>query len=236
MLLVHGTYGIENGLWWSRKDLAAFKASGCAGAKILCKYQRGLSGKAIGSKIRHQEEIGLGPLWLHVVDPPRPGFWQPNFWDCVREAEKVIRAHPRLPIIMAHGFWLMIDDRGLDVLAGFFDAYPHLHADLSAVDQWWDPPEPTYGKLRDFICTYRTRLLFGTDAHPGYAKKRYFANSYRILETKGERLNGFFGAGRATYIRGLGLPREALNCIYWWNAVRLIPGARESLQALGVPF
>ena len=37
-----------------------------------------------------------------------------------------------MPVIMAHGFWLMNDDKGLDVLDGFFRKYPHLNVDLSA--------------------------------------------------------------------------------------------------------
>lgn len=234
ILQAPGTYWIHKGLGWSKKDLATFKASGCVGTKILSKYQPGLNRKAIVSKIDYQEEIGGLPLWLHIVDPPRPGLWQPTFWERVYEAEELISAHPNMPIIMAHGFWLMIDDRGLDVLAGFFDRYSHLHVDLSAVFQWWDPPEPSYQKLRDFIITYKDRILYGTDANPNYSKKMYYDNSFSIMETRGHRLNGFFGWERKTYIRGLGLSKEVLNYIYWWNAARIIPRVKESLESLGV--
>lgn len=235
ILMAPGTYWIDKGLWWSKKDLEAFKEAGCVGTKILSKYQPGLNRRAIVNKVKYQAQIGGLPLWLHAVDPPRPGFWQPTFWKRIHDAEKLIRAHPKLTFIMAHGFWLMIDDKGLDVLAGFFDKYPHLHVDLSAVFQWWDPPQPSYEKLRDFIITYRDRILYGTDANPTYARKAYYENTYRILETRGKELNGFFGVQRKTHIRGLGLPRDVLNHIYWWNAARLIPRVREVLCESGIP-
>ncbi len=228
-----GTYRIDKGLRWSRKDLESFKAAGCVGTKILCKYQSGLNRKAIVSKVKAQEQLGGLPLWVHVVDPPRPGFWQPGFWDRIHDAEKLIRDHPSLPVIMAHGFWLMIDDKGLDVLAGFFDRYSNLNVDLSAVFQWWDPPQPSYDRLRDFMITYADRILYGTDATASHAKKRYYENTHRILETRGRRLNGFFPADSQTYIRGFGLPKETLNRIYWWNAARLIPRVAEALSELG---
>ena len=55
-----------------------------------------------------------------------------------------------------------------------------------------------------------------------------------MLETREEHCHGFFPPRHEqTYITGLDLPKEALNHIYWWNAARLIPRVRESLQGLG---
>ena len=221
-------------MWWSKKDLDTFRDAGCAGTKIHCKYQRGLNSKAILAGIRRQGELDLPVLGLHIGDPPVPGFWQPTYWDCIADAEKVIRACPNTTFIMAHGFWLMNDDKGLDVLAKYFERYANLNVDLSAVFQWWDPPEPTYDKLRRFVVRYKDRLLYGTDGNPKFSRPANYRQSYRILETRGERLPGFFGGPhKKTYIKGLGLSKEVLNYIYYWNAARLIPRVRESLLRLG---
>ena len=55
-----------------------------------------------------------------------------------------------------------------------------------------------------------------------------------MLETLDKNCHGFFGGQcEPTYIKGLGLSKEVLNRIYWWNAARLIPRVGESLRKLG---
>lgn len=234
ILLAPGQYRTGRTLWWSMKDLERFKEAGCAGTKIHCHYTRGLGSKSNIAKIRRQGELGLPVIGLHIADPYRPGYWRPTYWDCIREAADVIAACPATTFIMAHGFWLMTHDEGLAALAEYFDRYPNLNADLSACFQWWDPPEPTHDKLRAFVVRYQDRLLYGTDGSPGYSRKRHYRNTYTILETRGEHLHGFFTPRKAhTWIKGLGLSKDALNRIYWANAARLVPRVRESLAGLG---
>ena len=233
ILFAPGSYRHPGVVWWSKKDLITFRDAGAAGTKIHRRYHRGLSRKPILSKLQRQGELGLPVIGLHIADPPMPGHWEPNYWDCIRETESVIRQCPQTTFIMAHGFWLMCADRGLDVLSDYFDRYDNLNADLSATFQWWDPPMVTYDKLRDFVVRYQDRLLYGTDGNASYSRKRHFESSYRILETRDEHLPGFFTRRYETHIKGLGLSLDALNRIYYWNAARLIPRVRESLLSLG---
>ncbi len=52
--------------------------------------------------------------------------------------------------------------------------------------------------------------------------------------TRGKNLEGFFPGHRTpTCLDGVGLPKDVLNYIYWWNAARLIPRVRESLASFG---
>lgn len=227
-------FRIQEGLWWSKRDLAQFAQVGCAGIKIYTQYNRGTARADFIRKVGYQGALGLPLIGFHVVDPPQGHYWQPSYWDCVHDAEKVIAANPHVTIIMAHGFWLMNEDDTLAVLGTFFDRHPHLHADLSAVYQWWDPPRPTYEVLRRFILKYKDRLLYGTDGNPGYSKLEHYQQSFDVLESSRRDLRGFFGGGLTNeFVRGLDLPNNALNYIYWWNAARLIPKVRESLAGLG---
>jgi len=231
ILLCPSDFVMNDGLWWSEEDLAMFKELRCAGTKIWAKYQHGAFDPEFVKKVRRQGELGLPAIGFHIADPPDGPFWKPNHWECIREAEKLIQRCPETTFIMAHGFWLMNEDRGLDVLAHYFDQYSNLNVDLSAVYQWWNPPKPNYDKLRDFIISYKDRILYGTDGHPGYTTPERLADSYRVLESDDEQLKGFFG--EKTKLRGLNLSTEVLNYIYYGNAARLVPEVRRSLLQLG---
>jgi hypothetical protein len=228
-------FRLKNGLWWNKKDLKQFAEDGCAGIKIWAQYDKGTATPSFIKKVGYQAEYDLPLIGWHVVDPPQGNYWQPSYWDRVYDAEKVIKANPNVTIIMAHGFWLMNEDDTLEVLGKFFDTYPHLNVDISAVFQWWDPPRPTFSKLRKFILKYKDRILYGTDGNPSYSKKEHYQQTYDILERKTGNYRGFFGGGNTTndYVQPLGLPLDVLNYIYWWNAARLIPQVKKSLGGLG---
>ncbi|MFV1965408.1 MAG: amidohydrolase family protein [Pirellulaceae bacterium] len=231
ILLCPGDFDTSDGLWWSEEELAIFRDNRCAGTKIWTQYRQGVLAPEFVKKVQRQGQLGLPVIGFHVADPPEGKFLKPNYRECIREAAKLIERCPETTFIMAHGFWLMIQDRGLDVLSGYFDRYPNLNADLSAVYQWWDPPQPTHKKLRDFIIAYKDRLLFGTDGHPGYTTPERLKRIYQILETSEDHLKGFFR--NETNLRGLSLPVDVLTNIYYSNAARLVPEVRRSLVQCG---
>lgn len=232
VLLAPRDTDISDGLWWSEEDLKWFKESGCVGTKIWAQNRLGLMEESLVQKVRYQGEVGLPAIGFHVADPPEGKWNTPHYADLIRDAELLIRQAPDTTLIMAHGFWLMNNDTTLDMLATYFDRYPNLHADLCATYQWWDVPEPTYEKLRNFIIQYQDRLLYGSDANVECTQEQY-QNSFRILESTDENLAPFFGDESTKNIRGLGLPLEVLNRIYYGNAARLIPRVKESLTDLG---
>jgi len=221
----------RDGLWWTAEDLATFKQHRCAGTKIWAQYHQQLLDPKVIKLVRRQGELGLPVIGLHIADPPEGKFWKPNYWDSIRETATLIERCPETTFIMAHGFWLMNEDRGLDLLADFFNENSNLNADLCAVYQWWDPPKPGYKKLRDFIIAHKDRLLFGTDGHPGYTSPERLNRIYRVLESADDELKSFFR--NKTTLRGLDLPLDVLNDIYYRNAARLVPEVRKSLIQLG---
>jgi hypothetical protein len=222
-------------LWWTMDDLDRFAKAGCAGLKVHCHYTRGINSEENIAKFRHQGELDLPVLGFHIADPPEGSYLKPGREECIADAIQVIESCPNTTFIMAHGFWLMNNDKDLDQLGGFFDRFPNLFVDLSAVDQWWDRPDPSPAKLREFVLKYQDRLLFATDGSPGYNTKKNYENSYHVYESDDENIkDGFFpGEKDKTTIQGLNLPLETLNRIYWWNAARTIPRVRETLKNLG---
>ena len=83
---------------------------------------------------------------------------------------------------------------------------------------------------------YSDRILYGTDLGkiqneediPEYFEK--YNRTFRILET-GEMIEGgFFGMNA---VKGLHLPREVLEKIYYKNALRIYPGLAERMNSPG---
>ncbi len=221
---------IANGVWWSDDDLEAFVKAGAAGCKWMIAWQDHFDTPQIIAKIRRQGELGLPVLGYHIATVPSGSTDIDKFWDWNRRAIKVIAACPKTTFIMAHGFFLMVDDEKLDVLDGYFRQYPNLYVDIGAAEQFWNPPEPDHRKLRDFIIAWKDRILFATDGSTEMSVNPCLINNFfRILETDQRNLGGYFGGN----IDGLELPLDVLNYIYWWNAVRVIPRVKESLLAQG---
>jgi predicted TIM-barrel fold metal-dependent hydrolase len=89
--------------------------------------------------------------------------------------------------------------------------------------------------LRDFMIEYADRILFGTDAgtwktsEETNKKAEAYNRAFRILETD-EMVEGSFFSNEP--IKGLNLPREVLEKIYYKNAVRIYPRISQSMEAL----
>jgi predicted TIM-barrel fold metal-dependent hydrolase len=88
-----------------------------------------------------------------------------------------------------------------------------------------------YDNLRDFMIEYADRILFGTDIGRWETKEetknmvKAYNNCFRIMETDDMVEGSFFGNEP---IKGLNLPREVLEKIYYKNAIRLYPKLSES--------
>jgi len=174
---------------------------------------------------------------LHIADPNQVfgnrGDWLKDpvyFWKQIRAFENVIAKYPNLTIIAAHGSWLVCQDAQIDYLRYLFSTYPNFYVDISATCQYI--PLVNRENLRDFYIEYQDRLLFGTDGGRvgddnmvNYIAGRY-ANFFAILETDEVVPTGFFGNNPT---KGLDLPREALEKIYYKNALKLYPGLKEAM-------
>ncbi|MEX0774953.1 MAG: hypothetical protein WD042_04460 [Phycisphaeraceae bacterium] len=218
--------------WMSREELTALKEAGAVGMKIWVGYSQVITREEFGRSLAHQGEVGLPVIGMHIADPPSGKTPPERFEAQIAHALAHVQANPGTTFIMAHGFWLMTQDKWLDRLDDYFTRYPNLYVDLAATAQAFGGQTLSYDRLRHFMIRWQDRLLFGTDGNEQYSQEdRYYFYWFRLLETRQPGLRGFFGGD--INIQGLALPLETLNHIYWWNAARLIPAVRQSLIARG---
>ena len=176
---------------------------------------------------------------LHIADPNGPfnnrTDWLKDpvyYWQQIRAFENVVAKYPDLTIIAAHGAWLVCQDAQVDYLRYMLSTYPNLYLDLAATFQYMSLVNRD--NLRDLYIEYQDRILFGTDGGRvadnaiDYFAGRY-ANSFEILETDHELGSGFFGNQSDQPIKGLDLPGEVLEKIYYKNALKLYPGLKEAM-------
>jgi predicted TIM-barrel fold metal-dependent hydrolase len=121
----------------------------------------------------------------------------------------------------------------LQTLAGWLDAHPNLYVDLAArISELGRQPVTA----RKFLLKYADRVLFGSDGPRDPERMRLH---WRFLETEDEYFlyaeNAFPPQG-FWRIYGVNLPDDVLRKVYYENAVRLIPGVRDRLNAPDRPL
>ena len=124
-------------------------------------------------------------------------------------------------------------DEQLDYLAYMLTTYPNLHVDLAARFQQFHRMDRD--KLREFMIRYQDRILFGTDVGRVGDDAEGFARRYHrcfLLLESDQKVTGSFFDNKIER-RGLALPREVLEKIYYRNAVKVYPRARNTLKTLG---
>ena len=166
------------------------------------------------------EPFGDGKRLGYMTDPI-------EFWAHIKAFENILIKYPKLTVIAAHGSWLMMQDAQIDYLRYLLSTYPQLYIDLSATFQYQH--FVNYANIRDFYIEYQDRILYGTDGGRIADEKEVnriadrYANTFAILETDRTVTGGFFGDKP---IKGLNLPKEVLEKIYYKNALKLYPGLK----------
>ena len=196
---------------------------------------------ALDPTFAEMEKLGMVVASIHIADPNGPYGNRTNwakdpveFWRQITSWRHVLERHPNLLAVVAHGDWLVCQDAQLDFLRNMFATFPNLNVDLAATFQYYYMVNPE--NLRDFMIEWSDRIVFGTDIgqmdNPEAAKNRaeaYF-RCFRILETDEMVEGGFFGRNET---KGLALPEEVLEKIYYKNTMRIYPRIKEQLQKLG---
>jgi hypothetical protein len=215
------------------------------GSKTLYKYIDNQAHEPAFTELERQDVLMTS---LHIADPNGSfdllkksadssaiKYWvfdPADFWCQISGFERVLNRHPNLRVIAAHGAWLMTQDAQLDYLRYLLDTYPNLNIDVAATFKFCNLP--SYDNLRDFYIHYQDRILWGTDNMrveiPGTVKK--CIDWFRFLETD-KVMNDLITADKKP-MKGLGLPREVLEKIYYKNALRLYPQVlATSMKKLG---
>ena len=241
--------GIE---YYTPEVIAKLKKEGYIGYKIWCgpsyrqdppvKYPY-VDGPVLEPAFAQLESQGVFLASLHVADPNGPFEWRTNwaadpveYWREIIALERVLHRHPNLNIVVAHGFWLMTQDAQLDFLRYILDTYPNCNLDISATINYVNLS--SYDNLRDFYIQYQDRLCWSMD----YSLKanqsslsyiiKFTGDWFRFLET--DDVYGADVSHNKKPMKGLNLPKEVLEKIYYKNALRIYPPQlKESMKRLG---
>jgi len=165
---------------------------------------------------------------LHIADPNGPFgkrqewmFDPVYYWGQIRAFENVVAKYPNLIIVAAHNAWLVCQDAQIDYLRYMLSTYPNLNLDVSATFSYMHLVN--YDNLRSFYIEYQDKILYGSDFgrfSEGESMQRtaeMFAANFAMLETDQMVWNS----------KGLNLPREVLEKIYYKNALKLYPGLKK---------
>jgi hypothetical protein len=241
----------QRGLTHKPKEMETWLKKGAAGYKIWQgPYYRVLKEGESGIKyfddpahekvLAAMEKVGMPGASVHIADPNQVfgnrGKWLTDpveYWREIMGMERVLQRHPKLVIVAAHCCWLSCQDAQIDFLRYLMSTYPNFYVDLSATYQYYNLVN--YDNLRDFMITFADRILYGTDQ--GKINKSQISNNcdgysrtFRILETD-ENVEG--GAFSSKPCKGLNLPKEVLEKIYYKNALKIYPGLADRMKKLG---
>jgi predicted TIM-barrel fold metal-dependent hydrolase len=187
------------------------------------------------------EEAGMPGASVHIADPNGPfwdrGKWAADpveYWRQIMGLERVLQRHPDMVMVAAHGAWLVVQDAQIDFLRYLLSTYPNFYVDLAATFQYFHLVN--HENLRDFIMEYSDRILYGTDIGrikdeseiPEYVDR--YSRTFRMLETDEMVEGGFFSMNPA---KGLNLPKDVLEKIYYKNALGIYPGLKNKMNSLG---
>jgi predicted TIM-barrel fold metal-dependent hydrolase len=142
--------------------------------------------------------------------------------ELLEQRTRMMAAHPRTTFICPH---VANNPEDLDWVSDLLDALPNVCIDFSArMDELGRQPY----SARDFFMKYQDRVLFGSDMPISAGMYRAY---FRFLESRDEYFDypGYLGEmDNVTRwkIYGLHLPDEALEKIYYRNALRIIPGLK----------
>jgi len=229
-------FKVKDGLRYSPDELYEWMKKGVVGYKIWFGVTDLIDDPMFEPTFAKMEEIGMLGTSIHVSQP-YPTKWCDDpirFWQAHNAWERVLDRHPKLKVVNAHMLDHFYSDEQLDYLMYVLETYPNVHVDLAARFQQFHRMDRE--KLRDFMIRYADRILYGTDIAGQPKAGRYeqvaemYFRSFQLLETDKTIRGGFFGE---TKTRGLALPADVLEKIYYLNAVRLYPRLKNVLTNLG---
>lgn len=243
-------FTIKDGLRFSPQELVEWQKRGVMGFKFYPGWERGvqIDLPANDPTFDRMEQIGMVAASPHVANPcgtfgrRTEWFAEPvEFWRQQHAWENVLKKHPRLVVVNAHMLWLCLSDEQLDYLRYMLTTYPNLNIDLATVPIFLHPVGRD--NLREFMIEYADRILFGTDMAskwfvPELDKKLpkirekvpQYQRYFEFLETDKELPSGIKDEHK---MRGLALPLDVLEKIYFRNAMRIYPHIADALKQLG---
>lgn len=243
-------FTIKDGLRFSPQELVEWQKRGVMGFKFYPGWQPGVRIDEAANRptFDKMEQIGMVATSPHVANPcgtfgrRTEWFAEPvEFWRQQHAWENVLARHPRLVVVNAHMLWLCYSDEQLDYLRYMLSTYPNLNIDLATTPVFLH----AVGRdnLREFMIEYADRILFGTDMADAWFvpvldkkfpdvrdKAPQYQRYFEFLETDKELPSGIDDERK---MRGLALPLDVLEKIYFRNAMRIYPHIKDTLTRLG---
>jgi len=229
-------YRIADGLKFSLEELVEWKNRGVVGYKIWVGVSTAVNHPANDPVFTKMEQLGFVGASVHIAQP-YPTSWCEDpvkFWAAQNAWQRVLDRHPNLVVVNAHMLDFFNSDEQLDYLMYMLETYSNLYVDLAARFQQFHRMDTD--KLRKFVIKYSDRILFGTDIskqpEDGNCKEvaEQYNRCFQMLETDKIIKGGFFGE---TETKGLALPKDVLEKIYYKNAAKIYPRVADVLKNLG---
>jgi hypothetical protein len=158
------------------------------------------------------------PQYHMFLHPEMPGYE-----DQIGARDRFVAAHPDLRFVGAHLGSLEYD---VERIGAFLDRFPNASVDMAArMSQVQYQSVRDLEKVRGFFVRYQDRLLYGTDLtlNPGEDPLEFkrsahgvWTRDWRYLATDETQRVEIIKAD----VRGLALPREVIDKVYYRNAVR----------------
>lgn len=150
----------------------------------------------------------------------------PSYEEQIAARDRMLEKHPDLKFMGAH---LGSMEWSVDLLAEHFDRFPNMYVDMAErVSHLQVQVQEDYQKVRDFFIKYQDRLIYGTDrGDRGEPDTKQFTerahqewrNHWKFFTTD-EPVTSWMINGE---VKGLKLPREVIEKIYYKNAEKLFP-------------
>ncbi|MFC4875052.1 amidohydrolase family protein [Negadavirga shengliensis] len=153
----------------------------------------------------------------------------PTYEELIASRDRLLEKFPSLRFIGAH---LGSMEWSVDEIAKRLDKYPHMAVDLAErISHLQLQAARDWKKVRDFICKYQDRIIYGTDMvieqDLGENKMLEKAREIRSRHWKFFVSDEKMSSPKIDMpFQGLQLPKGVVNKIYWDNAKRWYPDIR----------
>ena len=150
----------------------------------------------------------------------------PSYEAQIAARDHLLEKHPDLKFIGAH---LGSMEWSVDLIAEHLDRFPHMYVDLAErISHLQVQIQEDYHTVRNFFIKYQDRIIYGTDrGDRGEEDTKVFTtrakeewhNHWKFFTTDAPVTSWMIEGN----VKGLKLPREVIEKIYYKNAERLFP-------------
>ncbi|MHC4120232.1 MAG: amidohydrolase family protein [Planctomycetota bacterium] len=172
------------------------------------------------------------PQWHFYNKPDKP-----SYVEIMAARDRLLAKHPQLKVIGCHLGSLEFD---VDEMAKRFDRYPNFAVGIDGRTRYF--MAQARDKVRKFFIKYQDRILYGTDRSGGSftrsvrkATAREIESSRRSILDRHRQFFRYYATDDEIpwdyyTVRGLALPKEVLQQVFYDNVVRWLPGAEKAFQ------